>query len=296
MRTTLLPLLTVAVLASSSGANAFDFNWEGSHAAGLHERYVPAVSNPLFNETPYITTEVRAVYLHNKIPSDFLSRGGILNVVAAEIRVALNDRLGIIASKDGYVDANFKSVLRDDSAFVNLSLGLKYALLSDPATNSILTIGAEYEPPTGNLRTGNIHMQGRGGGFMNLFATGARAFGKLGVQGSAGVNLALDGDNDSSMLHYSAHVDYEVLPGFYPLLEFNGFTTIDEGTRTPLDFEGVDLVNFGSTESGTVLSAAAGFRYHFNRHLQVGAAYERPVSGRKDILDERYTVDLIIRY
>lgn len=296
MRFVLVLLFSIVSVVSATAASAFDFNWEGSHADGLHTRYVPAVSNPLFNETPYITTELRAVYLHNKIPSDFLSRGGILNVVAAELRLALNDRLGIIASKDGYVDANFKSALRDDSAFVNLSLGLKYALVSDPATDSILTIGAEYEPPTGNLRTGNIHMQGRGGGFMNLFATGARAFGKLGVQGSAGVNLALDGDNDSSMFHYSAHVDYEAAPGFYPLLEFNGFTTIDEGNRTPLDFEGVDLVNFGSTESGTVLTAAAGFRYHFNRHLQMGAAYERAVSGRKDILDERYTFDLIVRY
>ena len=182
MRKTLFPLVTLAALAIAPPANAFEFNWEGSHAQGLHERYVPAVSNPLFNETPYITTEIRPVYLHNKIPSDFLSRGGILNVVAAEIRVALDDRLGIIASKDGYVDANFKSALRDDLAFVNLSLGLKYALLSDPATDSILTIGAEYEPPTGNLRTGTIHMQGRGGGFMNLFATGARAYGKLGLQ------------------------------------------------------------------------------------------------------------------
>ena len=54
--------------------------------------------------------------------------------------------------------------------------------------------------------------------------------------------------------------------------------------------------SFGSTESGTVLSAAAGFRYHFNWHFQMGAAYERAVSGRKDILDERYTVDVIIRY
>ena len=85
---------------------------------------------------------VRYIYT-TKIPSDFLSRGGILIVVAAEIPVALNDRLGVIASKDGYVDANFKSALRDDSAFVNLSIGLKYALLNDPATDSIFTIGAE---------------------------------------------------------------------------------------------------------------------------------------------------------
>ena len=63
-----------------------------------------------------------------------------------------------------------------------------------------------------------------------------------------------------------------------------------------MDFEGADLVNFGATESGTVITAAAGMRYRLNKHVYFGAAYERPVTGREDIIDERFTMDIILRY
>lgn len=288
-------LALLATVAPASQALELDFKGSLGERGG-HTRYVAPLSNPLFNETPYITTEVRPIYLHNKIPSDFLTRGGILNVVAMEVRVAVTDRLGIIASKDGYVDANFKTALPDDSAFVNISLGAKYAVWSDPSTSSIVSIGAEYEPPTGNLKTANIELQGRGGGFIDLFASGARSWDRFGLQGNVGVNLALDGDNDSSMLHYSVHADYEILPGLFPLLELNGFTTIANGDRLAADFEGVDLVNFGSRDSGTVMTVAGGARYVVNRHLQLGAGYEVPITGRKDIIDERYYFDLVLSY
>ena len=38
-------------------------------------RYVPAVTNPLFNETPFITTEVKPIYIYHHIPNDFLTGG-----------------------------------------------------------------------------------------------------------------------------------------------------------------------------------------------------------------------------
>src|SRR5215467_14175143 len=53
-------------------------------AAGGHHRYVPAISNPLFNETPYITTELRPLYLHNDIPSGFITQGGHIDAGAVE--------------------------------------------------------------------------------------------------------------------------------------------------------------------------------------------------------------------
>ena len=34
MRATLLPLLSMALLSGNCAASVFDFNWEGSHAAG----------------------------------------------------------------------------------------------------------------------------------------------------------------------------------------------------------------------------------------------------------------------
>ena len=89
---------------------------------GRHWRYVAPLSNPLFNETPYITTELRPIYFHQTIPDDFLTQGGDIDVVAIQARLALTDRLGIIASKDGYADIDFDSVLPDEDGFANISV------------------------------------------------------------------------------------------------------------------------------------------------------------------------------
>lgn len=294
-------LLAAAVaLGTSLPAAAGDFDWldlKGSLGqAGGHKRYVPPLANPLFNETPYITTELRAIYLHQDIPNGFLTGGGDIDLGAAEVRIALTDRLGFIASKDGYADLHLKSGLRDESGFANISLGLKYAAFSDPASDTILTIGAEYEPPTGNLKTTGISLQGGGDGFLDLFVTGAKAFGPLGFQASIGTNLAIDSSHDSSMLHWSLHADYEVLPGIWPLVEMNGFSVIDRGARNAFSFEGTDLVNFGATNGGTVVTLAAGFRARLMDHVILGLGYEKSVSEREDLLNWRLYADLVIHY
>lgn len=164
-------------------------------------------------------------------------------------------------------------------------------------------MGFEYEPPTGNISTGGIDFQGDGAqsdggsGLIDLFVTGAKAYGKLGVQGSTGVDLALDGDHDSSFWHWAGSLNYELFKNFFPLIEINGLTTIDDGNRTGIaSFEGNDIVNFGSTDSGTVVTFAAGARYKFNNHFQLGAGYERAVSGQKDLFDWRTNLDLVISF
>ncbi len=286
-----------ASLATPVAAQGFEFDFHGSLGEGKHQRYVPPLANPLFNETPYITTEIRPIFFHNELPGDFITGGGDIRVVAAEIRVALTERLGIIASKDGYADIDFDGVLPDDSGFANISLGLKYAVVSNPETDAILSVGVEYEPPwPGKIDTAGISLQGDGDGFVDLFVTGAKAWDAFGLQASVGLNLAIDGDHDSSMLHYSLHADYELLPGLFPLIEFNGFTVTDEGTRTPVDFEGIDLVNFGATSSGTVATIAGGARYRFNDNVQIGVGYETPITDREDIMDWRVYVDLVLSF
>ena len=230
-------------------------------------------------------------------PGDFLSRGGDIMVVAAELRVALTERLGFIASKDGYAEADFDQTLADETGFANISVGLKYAVINRPADETILTIGLEYEPPTGNLETSNISLQGKGDGLLDLLLTGARAVGSWGFQGSLGLNMAIDDAHDSSQFHYSGHVDYQLTQRLFPLIEVNGFTTVDNGKRTPgVNFEGLDVLNFGSTQSGTVVTAAIGARYHLNDYLIVGAGYETPVTDREDIIDWRAYVDLVIHF
>ena len=283
-------LLFVLILISPALAQSADF--KGSLTA--HNRYLPPVSNPLFNETPYITTEIRPILLLNKIPDEFVSSGGDIRIIAAEIRVALNDKLGIIATKDGYADIDFESALPDETGSANVSLGLKYALYSEPETNSIVSIGFEYEAPVGTLETAGIDLQGQGDGFVDLFSSAATTWGRWGLQGNIGYNIALDSDHDSSMLHVSAHLDYQVNDYFYPLVELNTFSVRKDGDRLPFDFEGIDIVNFGSTDAGTVTTMAIGARFVINDNLLMGFAYEAPISNRKDLMDDRYYFDLVI--
>ncbi len=293
----LVGFVLVALIFSSS-VYAFDFDLHGSLGEGENKfkRYVPPVSNPVLNETPYITTEVRPMYLHQNIPFEFLTQGGSIDLLALQLRVAINDRLGIIANKDGYADIDFDSVLPDDDGFANIALGLKYAIYNDPKNESILTTGLTYEAPSGSLRSGGIRLQGNGDGFLRWFVSGATMYKKLAMQSSFGFNVALDQDHDSSMFYMSGHLDYELCKKFFPLLEFNMYRTIGNAERTPVDLEGSDLVNLGTIDSGTVLTIAGGFRYHIIDHVQMGFTYEAPLTNREDLLDWRTTLDFVFYY
>jgi hypothetical protein len=271
---------------------------DGNHLADLH--YVPPITGAIYNETPYITTELRPFYMYNAIPSGFFG-GGHINLGALQIRAAITERLGFIATKDGYADLDFasRSPLKDDSGFANIAAGLKYALLADAPNDRFFTVGLRYEAPSGDLDTLGIKMQGGGDGFFNPFVTGAvLLFDKVGLEASFGLNQAVDTDHDSSSVHASVHADYEVLRNLYVVSEFNTISTVDDGDRVDGSafgsFEGFDLVNFGNSKSGTVMTYGVGARFRVTRNFLLGAAYELPVGGREDIIDYRVTIDAIV--
>ena len=275
-------------VAAEEGESGFlGIDLSGSFGEGGHSRYVPALTNPIFNETPYITTEARGLYFYHDLPDDFVTNGGNVNLFALQLRVALTERLGFIATKDGYVDLDFNDVLPDEDGFANIAFGFKYALISEPETDTIVTAGLRYEIPINDLESGGIELQGNGSGFLNPFITGARAYGDLGLQASFGANLALEPDEDTSFLHYSLHADYEVLPGFFPLVELNGFTAFNNADRLtgPLGrLDGVDVLNFGSEDRGTTVTIGGGARYRINDHLQFGTGAEVPITDRDDTI------------
>lgn len=283
-----------------ASSQALDVDFKGSLGEAGFTHYVSPVSSPLFNETPYITTEARPMWLHQNIPSRFISSGGDIDVVAVQLRVAITDRLGFIATKDGWADIDFDAVLESESGAANLAFGLKYAVVAQAETNTLLTVGFKYEAPSGNIRTQingvpntGISAQGHGDGLIDLFVTGARTFGPVGLQASLGTQLALDTGADVSFLHYSAHADYDVLGRFFPLLEINGYTPIDDGGRTSVGANGLDLVNLGSTNSSTVVTIAPGFRVRLAEFVDFGAAYEVPMTDDKDLMDWRVTTDFV---
>jgi hypothetical protein len=290
-------LIFTTSIASPAWAFDFEFDHHGSLGEGKFKRYVPPLSQPYLNESPYITTELRMVYIRNQIPGDFVTKGGDISIYAAEIRVALTERLGFIATKDGYTDIHFDSVLPDTDGFENISFGFKYAVFARPETEDIVTVGIEYEPPTGSLSTAGINLQGGGDGFLDYFLTAAHAHNKWGFQGNIGYEQALDSDFNSSILHWHGHVDYELLKNFFPLIEVNGLNALDDGNRTQIaDFEGNDAVNFGSTSSKLVVTGNFGARYKFSNHVQVGLGYEVPLTKKKDLIDWRTTMDLVLHF
>ena len=108
--------------------------------------------------------------------------------------------------------------------------------------------------------------------------------------------LALDRNKNASWFHYALHVDYEVLPDLFPLVELNGYTPINEANLNTFAFEGYDVVSIGGNDLSTVLSFAVGSRYKISDHVVAGIAYETPLTGKQDLLNWRLTADLIFYY
>lgn len=295
MRVGVVLAMCIILAAGQSWAGFFDkgsFSQEG----GFKGRYVPPISNPIYNETPYITTEVSLWYLHQVIPEKSIVSGGYINVGAAQARLALTDRLGLIATKDGYADAHFGNVLEDTNGFANIALGLKYALFQDPENDAILTVGGRYEIPVGNIDTSGVSLQGHGSGLTDLFVSGAKSWDKIGLEANLGTNIATSSHNNTSQFHYSLHADYALTEKFFPVIEVNGITPMKEGKRVALNLEGHDLLNLGSSGLGTTATAAVGFRYVIMKNVQVGAAWEKTITSRKDLFDDRITANVLLRF
>lgn len=276
----------------------------GAVAAEEHaDQHMPVLTSPTIHEGAQINTEIRGFYMYNKVPKGFVnpSGKGSINALMVQGRFALNDRWALLVRKLGYVWNDFQNSLPDDDGFANFTFGAKYAILAEPKNRRYLTVGTSYEAPSGKIDAGNIELQGGGSGMSDTFiAWSSRVGEKTAFQASAGFNMALDSDHDSSYFHYTFHVDHEVLPKFYALFEGNLLTTIREGDRTNGalfgDFEGYDLFNFGNTESGTIVTLGGGVRYRLSDYLMFGVGAEFPVSSNEDIVDFRILSDTTLQF
>ena len=301
-------VLAGALGSAASAGGLFGPAQRGSFGEGGFSRYVPPVTHPTLNETPFITTELKPIFAYHEIPGDFLTGGGEVKAVAAQLRFAVNDRLGIIATTDGYSDINFDGVLPDTNGFHDLAFGLKYAVYNNPQAGEIVTVGARYTAPVGNIDTAGIELTGSGDGYVNLFVSGAKLYeGGTQIQGSLGVQLAVSGEN-WSYVHAHAHVDHEVAPNFFPLIEVNAIIPFDGGDRfpgLPANLTGADLFDIGTSDPDPIVTVAAGARYRFSDNAIFGIAVEKnlideDINGTtgtsSSVFDWRVTSDLTIHF
>ncbi len=296
----------LALLAAPSFAadGPLGLELDGSFSEGGFDRtrYVPPVTHPTLNETPFITTELRPIYAHHNIPNDFVTSGGEINVIALQGRVAITERLGFIATTDGWGDFDFDAVLPDTDGFLDIAAGFKYALIHDPAGGNILTAGLRYTAPIGDVKTAGIDLTGRGDGFLNPFLTGATMMGDLQLQGSAGVQIALSNEN-WSYVHLGGHADYEVYDNVFPFVEANAILPVDGGNQFPKGsplgrLTGADIADIGAANPRDIVTLGGGLRFRLTDNVLLGAAYEHNIASNDEdtVFDWRITTDLVVHF
>lgn len=256
--------------------------------------FVSPQSNPLLFEDPRTLTEIRAHFVNQWIPdSNPVFAGGTAQYLAVQARIALTKRLSIIANKDGYLWLN-PGTGAGAQGSADISAGLKYNLIRNPETQTIVSAGFSHAFPTGAQRA----FQGNGNGEWNLFLTGGREFfGCAHWVSGTGIRLP-NNDVLSTSSYWSNSIDVQLTRRLYGLFQLNWFHWYESGTALPVGFEGNDLFNLGSTNvaGNDIVTSSFGGRYKFGRYHEAGIAYEFPLTQRQDLLQSRLYLDLILRY
>lgn len=260
---------------------------------GWMDEAIAPVTNPIFFESALIQSEVRPVFLWHRVDEDFLGTDADVRLYAVQLRWALNDRLALIATKDGYIEIDPENGSGSDG-WANLAAGLKYAVVKDDAAQFVVSPGLTFEIPVGS----DDVFQGEGSGIFSPFVSAFKGWGRLHLNASLGGQIPVDWDDNTANLRYSAMVDYYTCRWFIPFVSFNAFTTLSEGDRLPFDSEGFDLLNFGSMNADGATQGAVGFgfRSRLLPSLDLGFAYEVGVIKDDDIFKDRFTVDLVWRF
>lgn len=267
------------------------------------------ISNPTLFDLALPTTNVHPIFIYHGLPDEIsttagnLPLGGDTEVYALQFEIALNDRLSIVATKDGYVDMNPDATLGESDGMANLGAGLKYAFILDPAAGTVVSGSATFEVPIGDEDV----FQGEGDGAVNLIVSGLKLMDQWQFAGAVGAQIPFSNEQSTSSF-VSAHASYEVCKLFIPLVELNWHHVLDAGDGGNLfppvsgiaEFEGNDFFNLGAANSHKnrdLVTAAVGFRTRITDSVDVGAAYEIPLTkDENSLFDDRVTVDLIWKF
>jgi hypothetical protein len=216
-----------------------------------------------------------------------------VRLLAMQIRARLTERLSLIATKDGFIMSD--SPLLNDG-WADVMAGLKYQLYADCESQTVLSAGLTYSLPVGSPRA----LQARGDGEFNVFLTGGAQLGENSHFISAsGFVLPSDASIQNKMFYWSNHVDRMILfDGFYVFGEANWFNYLSSAGGFQAPVEGGDLFNLGSTgiAGNDIVTGAFGMKYKWNCWNELGVAWEVPLTERRGLIDNRLTVDYIIRW
>lgn len=255
------------------------------------DSFIGPMTNPFLAKDPRANTQINGLYLFNDLPGS--TGGGNIQIATLQASVALNDNWSITTDKNGFgrVDSNLGI---HNSGWLNTAVGLKYTW-GDIESQTLFAAGFQYEGPWG----GNNISQGYGSGILTTFLTGGKGFDyDIHVLNTFGFQFPIDSNANSSFLYNSFHIDKKI-GDFYPLFEANWYHYTGGGNSVPfLGIEGDGLINIGAggVAGNDLVTIAFGAKAKIGTNMEVGAAWEFPVTGRKDINENRLVSSITYRY
>lgn len=279
------------------------------------ERAIRPITNPTLFDLAVPRTQLHPIYMYQSFPSSIdtaigkVPVDGEFNLVALQFEYALSEQFSLVALKDGYIDLNPDNTLSEESGFANLAAGFKWAFLYKPEDRLAMSLMTQVEIPTGNSDV----FQGTGDGALIPSLSLLKLYDRFQFAETLGLHLPFDSDEESTTLFYSAHLSYALTERFFPLVEVNYFRVLDEGdggsrfgsqvggaVPAVAEFEGGDLINLGAANADKnrdLVTLGLGFRFRANEHIDLGAAYEIPLTGKSDnLMSSRITVDMVYRF
>lgn len=259
-----------------------------------YDDFVKPVGMFVYFEDPFITSDLRLFYVYHGIPDGSVLRGGQVHVAAAQIRIALTERLALIATKDGYswVDSHITPA---GDGWNDLAIGLKYALIVKPEEQFILSTGMRWEWNNGSSDA----WQGGDSQELSPFVSMAKGWDKWHFIGAMSGRIPTDHHDANYSLVWNLHLDYKLTETFRPLIEVHGIHWLSDADRLPISEDYLDVGSLGSAKAKgrDFFSAGFGFRWQACEWVSLGVTYEIPLEDEDEHLqDQRLTVSTVISF
>jgi len=265
--------------------------------------FISPMSNFVHFEDPRTLTELRPIFLHHRLPNRMGTvgiNGGDVQLLAAQFRIALTERLSLIAVKDGFIwtqnDGPMATLL--DDGWADVSAGLKYNWLRDVNSGTLASSGFTYEIPMGSDRA----LQSVADGEFHMFTSFAQRLlgGDAHYMTTFGWRLPIDGSAQTESLHWSNHLDLRVTETVYLVSEMVWWHWTDDASAGTINagVAGQDIFNLPANNvvGNNLVTQSVGVKYKPSGNYEFGLAYEFPLTEFKDVLEDRIQVDLIFRY
>ncbi len=294
----LLLAACAAGFAGSAAGQHADFVLFGEPDPAFAEQtaeqtFVHPITAGYYHENSFVTSDLRAWYIYHNFDANGVANGGIggdAQIAALQVRLALTDRLQLVAYKDGYVWFN-DSVVNDDG-WNDIAAGLKYNFYRDVDEQLYMSAGIGYQFDLGDsavLQDDEI---------LRLWFSADKGFDNLHLGATFNYFIATDTESslgNSDTISWHLHADYYVTDWFSPVLEFNGYHTVDEGT-VAVPFSGLDVANLGGGQGEDVVTAGIGAEFRVWQDLAIRAAYEFPLTNNSQLFGDRITVSLVYSF